>query len=87
MPAEFANPWTSHIIASGPDVYFRAVTLKTPSGDFDAIITAGFFSERIDIFWTTDPAKKWTISSKVYKYVCVNLYVKATMLISPSETH
>lgn len=59
------HPWTMHVIDHGPDVYFDFLTLHTPQGTFDCIVTAGFFSKSLNIYWTTDQSGKWDDTSKV----------------------
>ena len=64
----FSHPWQSHVIAEGPDTFFTLTSLPTPDGDVDCIITAGFFSQSLNIYWTTDPQGRWddpaTVSMK-----------------------
>ncbi|XP_071095835.1 uncharacterized protein [Haliotis cracherodii] len=59
------HPWTMHVIDHGPDVYFDFLTLHTPQGTFDCIVTAGFFSKSLNIYWTTDQSGKWDDTSKI----------------------
>ncbi|XP_067667929.1 uncharacterized protein [Haliotis asinina] len=68
------HPWTMHVLAKGPDVYFDFLTLKTPGGTFDCIVTAGFFSKSLNIYWTTDSSNKWNDASKIKSRVIDNTF-------------
>merc|ERR1711963_1309723 len=44
-------------------------SLPTIDGDVNCIITAGFFSNTLNVYWTTDPQGSWSDTSKVEKRV------------------
>ncbi|XP_063408011.1 uncharacterized protein LOC134691412 [Mytilus trossulus] len=60
-----SNPWHHFIIADHSDTFFDITTLTTPAGTNTVIVTTGFFSNQLKIYWTTDPAGKWTDTLKI----------------------
>ena len=62
----YTSPWKQHVITHGPDVYLRNVSLSTPDGVFDVIVTTEFFTKKLSIHWTTDTQNRWTDPSKVH---------------------
>ncbi|CAG2187640.1 unnamed protein product [Mytilus edulis] len=60
-----SNPWHHFIIADHSDTFFDITTLTTPTGTNTVIVTTGFFSNQLKIYWTTDPAGKWTDTLKI----------------------
>ncbi|XP_076471194.1 uncharacterized protein LOC143301074 [Babylonia areolata] len=67
-----SHPWQSHVIADGPDVFFTVTSLPTSEGDKECIITAGFFSKSLNIYWTTSPQNRWDDVSMIQKRVIDN---------------
>ncbi|KAL8614216.1 hypothetical protein ACOMHN_026433 [Nucella lapillus] len=64
--------WQSHVIAEGPDVFFTVTSLPTSEGDKECIITAGFFSKSLNIYWTTQPQNRWDDPSMIHHRVIDN---------------
>ena len=62
-----SQTWRSHVIANGPDIFFTVTSLPTPDGDVSCIITAGYFSQSLNVYWTTHPQGRWDDLSKVCK--------------------
>lgn len=76
-----SNPWHHFIIADHSDTFFDITTLTTPTGTNTVIVTTGFFSNQLKIYWTTDPAGKWTDTLKV-----VSLFSFCLLLSLPTYT-
>nr|KAG5686829.1 hypothetical protein BaRGS_016684 [Batillaria attramentaria] len=53
------STWHSHVLDHSADSFFTLTSLPTPDGDVDCIITAGYFSESLNIYWTTSPDNRW----------------------------
>ncbi|PVD27026.1 hypothetical protein C0Q70_12176 [Pomacea canaliculata] len=64
--------WQAHVIGSGPDSMFTLASLPTADGKMDCIITAGFFSHSLNVYWTTDPQGRWVDTSKIQHRVIDN---------------
>ncbi|XP_050415338.1 uncharacterized protein LOC126829472 [Patella vulgata] len=71
-----SSTWKTHVLAHGPDVYFEITSLPTSNGKMDCIVTAGFFSKSLNIYWTTDPHGRWNDASKIKSRVIDN-HIKA----------
>ncbi|XP_069133848.1 uncharacterized protein [Argopecten irradians] len=66
------GPWTPHVIAHGPDIFMRNVTLLTPDGPKDCIITAQYFTQSLSVYWTDNVNHSWTNLSQVHSRVIDN---------------
>ncbi|XP_055958615.1 uncharacterized protein LOC126830593 [Patella vulgata] len=71
-----SSTWKTHVLAHGPDVFFEITSLPTSNGKMDCIVTAGFFSKSLNIYWTTDPHGRWDDASKIKSRV-INNHIKA----------
>ncbi|ESP02367.1 hypothetical protein LOTGIDRAFT_205101 [Lottia gigantea] len=78
------HTWKSHVLDNGADVYFDIVKLPTPQGKKDCIITAGFFSKSLNIYWTTDSKGRWNDKSKVKRRVIDN-HIKAVFDVKATD--
>ncbi|XP_077981761.1 uncharacterized protein LOC144436776 [Glandiceps talaboti] len=60
-------PWVPHIIADGPDCFFRTLELTLPDGTVKhCVLSAEYFSEKLTLAWTDDPNGSWTDLSQVH---------------------
>lgn len=64
-----SQTWRSHVISDGGDVFFTIASLPTSEGQKDCIITAAFFSESLNVFWSTSSEDRWDDSSMIRKRV------------------
>ncbi|KAK7093644.1 uncharacterized protein [Littorina saxatilis] len=68
-----SSTWNSHVIAAnGPDSFFIVTSLPTPHGKVDCIITAGYFSTSLNVYWSTQTQGRWDDASKIEKRVIDN---------------
>ncbi|KAJ8315839.1 hypothetical protein KUTeg_007989 [Tegillarca granosa] len=44
-------------------------TLTTPEGSYRCIVTTGYFSNQLKLYWTTDPVGKWTDKAMIHSRV------------------
>lgn len=77
-----SQTWVSHVIAADPDVYFTLTSLPSPNGAIDAILTAGFFSQSLNVYWTTHPQKRWDDPTKVSITRLVNACWKTDWMLT-----
>ncbi|XP_060080764.1 uncharacterized protein LOC132560132 [Ylistrum balloti] len=49
----FLYPWTVHVIGEDSDTFFDITSLSSPDGMLPCIITTGYFSNKLKIYWTT----------------------------------
>lgn len=55
--------WKETVLADGvgaPDTFLIPINITDKNTSTQAIITAGFFSKSLDLWWTTDESKPWT---------------------------
>ena len=65
------------MIGSGSDTFFDIHTLTTPDGDFTSIVTTGYFSNQLKLYWTSDPSGQWT-NSLMVAYI-INIIIMLIM--------
>ena len=60
-------PWLETVLSEGdgaPDTFMIAEQMMLPSGiKIQTLMTAGFFSKSLDIWWRKDERQPWTSSN------------------------
>ncbi|XP_052801531.1 uncharacterized protein LOC128232167 [Mya arenaria] len=62
---DYSVQWLPHVLAPGPDTFFRYTVFNSTDGPLDCVVAAEYFSQRLVVYWTTDPNHAWTNSSMV----------------------
>ncbi|XP_069108571.1 uncharacterized protein [Argopecten irradians] len=62
-------PWTAHILGDDSDTFFDITSLPSSDGMLPCIITTGYFSNKLKIYWTTDPNGSWNDLSTVHSRI------------------
>ncbi|XP_033636743.1 uncharacterized protein LOC117297703 [Asterias rubens] len=60
------QPWTPHVLFSGPDSLFRFEKMAIPGGrQLEVIISAQYFSEKLVVSWVEGLSSSWSDPSKI----------------------
>ncbi|XP_033729068.1 uncharacterized protein LOC117318160 isoform X1 [Pecten maximus] len=65
----FKYPWTAHIIGDDSDTFFDMTSLPSSDGMLPCIVTTGYFSNKLKIYWTTEPNGSWNDLSLVHSRI------------------
>ncbi|KAH3882509.1 uncharacterized protein LOC127831467 [Dreissena polymorpha] len=68
----YKTTWKTHVLAHGPDVYFRLAQLATGDGAKPCIFTAQFFTESISVYWSTNKNGLFTNATELQSRVIDN---------------
>lgn len=61
----YRKGWNTHVLAHGPDTFFRYTKLNTTEGLKACIIVPQFFTKSLSVYWTTQANGYFTDASKV----------------------
>ncbi|XP_045177255.2 uncharacterized protein LOC123537530 [Mercenaria mercenaria] len=69
---DYRSKWNTHVLAHGPDVYFRFAKMNTADGLKECIFTAQFFTSSISVYWTTQSNGLFTDTNQIQSRVIDN---------------
>jgi len=55
--------WNAHVLAHGPDTFFRFTQMSTPDGMKECIFAAQFFTKSLSVYWTKQDGGLFTDTS------------------------